>query len=186
MKYAVNRGIASYVKETIWFFVSFDESLNEVTQTFEMDIFLRFWNKENNQVEDRYWDSKFLGHTSYQHLLSSVKEGLKVFEIAKIVQLSMDGPNVSLKILKKLKEQRNEHGSLGLINLGSLIYTSLTVPSYPVLRQVHGIRKILLKSSFQLLKDTLAVSHDRPSSNYNSVQPGFLNCLYFNLIYLST
>ena len=39
--------------------------------------------------------------------------------MAKIVQLSMDGPNVNLKFLKKLKEQRNEHGSLGLINLGS-------------------------------------------------------------------
>ena len=60
MKYAVNRGIASYIKETIWFFLSFDESLNEVTQISEMDIFLRFWNKENNQVEDRYWDPKFL------------------------------------------------------------------------------------------------------------------------------
>ena len=56
LKYVVNHAIAPYVKEilknqvtdTVWFVVSFDESLNEVTQTSEMDICLRFWNKENN------------------------------------------------------------------------------------------------------------------------------------------
>ena len=74
LKCVVNHGIAPYVKEilknqvidTVWFVVSFDESLNEVTQTSEMDIFLRFWNKENNRVEDRYWDSTFLGLCSWQ------------------------------------------------------------------------------------------------------------------------
>ena len=39
--------------------------------------------------------------------------------MAKMLQLPMDGPNVNLKLLKKLKEQRNEFESPGLINFGS-------------------------------------------------------------------
>ena len=69
-----------------------------------MDICLRFWNKENSRVEDRYWDSKFLERTTHQHLLDSVHDNRKCFDMAKMVQLSMDGPNVNLKLLKKLKE----------------------------------------------------------------------------------
>ena len=56
LKYVVNHGIAPYVKQilknqvidTVWFVASFDESLNEVTQTSEMDMCLRFSNKKNN------------------------------------------------------------------------------------------------------------------------------------------
>ena len=50
LKYVVNHGIAPYVKEilksqvidTVCFVLSFDESLNEVTQTSETDNCLRF------------------------------------------------------------------------------------------------------------------------------------------------
>ena len=127
------------VKSSDWFVVSFDESLNDVTQTDEMDICIRFWNKENNRIEDRYWDPQFLGHTTHQHLLDSIQEGLKVFGMTKMFQLSMDGPNVNLKLLQKLKEQRNELESPGLIELVAAIYTSSMVPSKPVLKQVDGI-----------------------------------------------
>ena len=99
-----------------WFVVSFDESLNEAKQTSEMDICLRFWNKENNQVEDSYWDSKFLEQTNHEHILDSVHEDLKVFDMAEMIELLMAGPNVNLKLLKKLKEQRNKLGSPGLID----------------------------------------------------------------------
>ena len=86
LKYVVNHEILkNKVIDTVWFVVSFDESLNEVTQTSKMDICLQFWNKENNSVEDRFWDSKFLGYTTYQHLLESVHEGFKVFDNAKLV-----------------------------------------------------------------------------------------------------
>ena len=84
-----------------------------------MDICLRFWNKENNRGKERYWDSKILGHTTHQDLLDAVHEGLRIFDMAKMVELSMDRSNVNLKLLQKLKKQRNELGSRGLIDLGS-------------------------------------------------------------------
>ena len=82
LKYMVNHGIAPCVKDILrddvrksdWYVVSFDESMNDITQTSEMDICLRFWNDETNNVEDRYWDSEFLGHTTNQDLHDSLQD----------------------------------------------------------------------------------------------------------------
>ena len=50
-----------------------------------MDICLRFWNDETNKVKDSYWDSEFLGHTTHQDLHDSLQEGLKLFDMEKMV-----------------------------------------------------------------------------------------------------
>ena len=47
----------------------FDESLNEVTQTCEMDMYITYWNGNSNAVNVRYYGSSFLGHTTHQDLL---------------------------------------------------------------------------------------------------------------------
>ena len=114
----VNHGIAPYVKDILrddvrksdLYIVSFDESMNDIIQTSEMDICLRFWNDETNKVEDRYWDSEFLGHTTHQDLHDSLQEGLRLFDMEKMVQLSMDGRNVKLKLLQKMKDSTDELG----------------------------------------------------------------------------
>ena len=52
----VNRGIALKdilrvdVRKSDWYVVSFDESMNDKTQTSDMDICLRSWNDETNKV----------------------------------------------------------------------------------------------------------------------------------------
>jgi len=73
----INHGIAPYFKAILKekvtssdvFVISFDESLNPVTQTCEMDMYIRFWNMEKNEVQIRYWGSSFLGHGCHQNLL---------------------------------------------------------------------------------------------------------------------
>lgn len=104
---------------------------------------------------DNYWGPKVLGHNTHQHLLDSVvHESLKVFEMAKMVQLSMNGPNVNLKFFKKLKEQRKKLESPRLIDFGSchlhIVYGTLK----PCVETGGWNLKKLLKFCFQLLKDT--------------------------------
>ena len=52
--------------------------------------------------------------------------------MVKMVQVLMDGSNVNLKLFKKLKEQRNELGSPGLIDFGSCDLHIFMVPLNPV------------------------------------------------------
>ena len=128
--------------------------MNDITQTSEMDICLRFWNDETNKVEDRYWDSEFLGHTTHQDLHDSLQEGLRLFDMEKMAQLSMDGPNVNLKLLQKVKDSRDELGHSKLIDCDTCN-----------LHTVHGAFKAgseesgwnmkkLLKSCHKILKDS--------------------------------
>ena len=48
---------------------SFDESLNEITQTCEMDLIVRYWNNDAQKVDVRYWGSSFFGHATPRNLL---------------------------------------------------------------------------------------------------------------------
>ena len=58
LEYMVNHGIAPNVKDILrddvrksdWYVVSFDDSMNDITQTSDIDICLRFWNDETNKV----------------------------------------------------------------------------------------------------------------------------------------
>ena len=70
--------------------ISFDESLNKVLQKEQMDIIVRFWDKEKNKVSSRYLNSQFLGHTRAADLLQKFREALGKLNLANLIQVSMD------------------------------------------------------------------------------------------------
>ena len=93
--YETNYGLAPYFKTILndnlklsdIHVYSFDESLNDVTQTSEMDLYLRCWDD----------GSSFLGHATHQDLLAHFTDVVKELEQPKLYQVSMDSPNVNLK-----------------------------------------------------------------------------------------
>ena len=76
--------------------------------------------------------------------------------MAKMVEVLMDGPNINHKLLKKLKEQRNELESPGLIDLSSCNLQIICGAFKSCAEVSGGNLKKLLRLCFQLLKDTLA------------------------------
>ena len=70
MHYSINFELAPFFKSLLYedikkscsFVACFDESLNPVTKTCEMDIVIPFFNESKNLVESQYWNSNFLGH----------------------------------------------------------------------------------------------------------------------------
>ena len=114
LKHMTNWGIAPYVKEQLRnnigkaedVVVSFDESLNHTTQS--MDLLLRYWNNHDQQGKVRYLDSKFLTHTTNKDLVVEFNKSVDIINLAKIIQVSMDGPSVNLKFLQELVKHREE------------------------------------------------------------------------------
>ena len=84
---------------------SFDESLNDVTQTSEMDLYVRYWDVNASQFKSRCYGSSFLGHATHKDLLKHFGEITKDFSPSKLYHISMDGPNVN-KFLKKFIKLR--------------------------------------------------------------------------------
>jgi len=70
-----------------------------------MDLVVRFWNQEKNEVATRYLTSIFLGHATSDDLLQAFTSALsrQNLYIKRMLQVSMDGPNVNLKFLRELK-----------------------------------------------------------------------------------
>ena len=85
IRYVVNHGIAPYFKTILkdeillsdCFVVSFDESLNQVTQQCKMDLVIRFWNFTQNKIQVRFWNSVYFGHGTHVDLLKNFTDGLE-------------------------------------------------------------------------------------------------------------
>ena len=102
VSYIINHGLAPHFKQILkdgvgksdCYVVSFDESLNDITQTCQMDILIRYWDINDN-VKVRYWRYSFLGHSTHSDLLKHFNESLSGLD-------SMDGPAVNWKFFGTL------------------------------------------------------------------------------------
>ena len=136
--YVINHGFALYFKfllktsidrSDIFSFL-FDESLNEATQTSEMDLYVRFWYVSDNKVNVCYCGPSFLGHGTHQNLLSHFNDFTKDLDHSHLYRISMDGPNVNVKFNQEFSAHFKESNFHSLIDIGScsllIIHRSIT------------------------------------------------------------
>ena len=140
VKYLTNYGIKLYVKSLLdesiknseFFIISFDESLNKVTQDCDMDILIRYFDSTENLVKTRFYDSRFLGHSTHSDLLEHFNDMIKELNPNKLYQISMDEPSVNLKFYDKVAKERGENEQHVLINIGTCgIHTTHGATSSP-------------------------------------------------------
>ncbi|KAJ8043836.1 hypothetical protein HOLleu_11110 [Holothuria leucospilota] len=107
------------MKEEENYIIMFDESLNAVTNSKQMDIHVRAWNRCSNQVESRYYTSVFMGHGTADDMLTHFHEGMQGLHLQKIFQVSMDGPNVNWKFYRTLCDEIKKDFACQTFNIGS-------------------------------------------------------------------
>ena len=82
-----------------------------------MDFVVRYFNKD--RVTCRYLTSGFLGQTHAEDLKKKFEEGIKDLEKKKMLQVSMDGPNVNWKLYDSIVQEQSENDDYpDLIDLG--------------------------------------------------------------------
>ena len=59
------------MKKSEIYVYSFNDSSNEVTQTCEMDLSIRYWDVIDNQINVRYCGSTSLTHGRHQDILNN-------------------------------------------------------------------------------------------------------------------
>ena len=77
----------------------FDESLNSKTQTCEMDVIVRYWDKDLELVKSRYLGSSFLGHARAKDLLEHLSKLTEEISSSEVFQVAMDSPSVNHNFL---------------------------------------------------------------------------------------
>lgn len=129
--YTISYGLAPFFLNQIFdvlssctdLVIGFDETLNKVSQRQQLDVCVRFFDDTKQEVRSAYIGSAFLSSTRAVDLLDGLKSCLKSNPVllTRVIQVSMDGPNVNLKLAKdlttELRVQRGE--TFELLNLGS-------------------------------------------------------------------
>ena len=165
LKYLTNFGIAPHFKELLtrelakveMLVVGFDESLNETTQSCQMDFHVRYWDSIDMQVKVRYWGSKFLGHSTNLDLADKFSDEIDPIGLHKILQISMDGPSVNHKFYQEIVKRREEleiHNKM--IDIGSCGLHIIHGAFKTGIKSTNWNAEKTLRGSYQLLHDTPA------------------------------
>ena len=85
--------------------VSFDESFNAGLQMCQIDVVVQFWNDKTGLAETKYFDSQFFRRPTAQNLFDSLYESMSELEKNKLLQLTMNGPNVNWNVLDLLDDK---------------------------------------------------------------------------------
>ena len=100
--------LKSQVDESPILVILFDESLNQITQTCEMDVILRYWDINGNTVKFRYWGCAFFGHAKHDDLFKQLNEATKELDEQKLYQISMEGHSVNWKFYGEVVDAREK------------------------------------------------------------------------------
>ena len=106
--YYLNYGIAPYfqsilvdeIQKSEYYAPSFDESLNLVIKMGQMALAVNCWDDVLNRLCTQYLDSTFVGHSWSNDLLEHFLLGLQSLDKAKLIQVSVNDPNVNWAFLK--------------------------------------------------------------------------------------
>ena len=110
--------LVDMVRSTACYSISFDECINRISQNEQMDFIIRYWDGNTNKVAERYLGSEFLGHATAVDLLTHFKQGISRLDPKRLLQVSMDGPNVNWKFYTDLTKERNSEELPQLLNIG--------------------------------------------------------------------
>ena len=162
--YYLNYRIASHfrsilvdeVQKSEYYSASFDESQNSVIQMGQMDLVVNYWDDVQNRVCTWYLDSTFVGHSRSNDLLEHFLLGLQSLDKVKLIQVSMDGPNVNWAFFEELRNFRDENDMNKLLPTGSCGLHSIHLAFKTGENSTDwGVKKIL-KAVYQILHDSPA------------------------------
>ena len=112
-----------------------------------------------------------MGHATHKDLLEGFNSSVSDLDLSKMIQLSMDGPNVNWKFARTLSKGRTENGLSDLIDIGScplhVINGAFQTGS---MASSWNLKKIL-KAEWQIIHDSPARREDFMSVTSSSVFP---------------
>ena len=83
-----------------------------------MDICLHFWDIKATKVTTRYYSSSFLAHATAFNPFDSSTDTLGESMLSKVLQVSMDGPNVNWTFFDMLITELDEKFDPSLLEIG--------------------------------------------------------------------
>ena len=145
--------------------------MNEVTQSCQMDVSIRYFDEDDKQVKVRYLDSCFLGYSTNVDLFEQFTNLVNELNPNRILKISMDGPSVNLKFLQNFQDHREANKEPLLVDISSCGLHAIHGTFKAGLRSTDWMRKEVLNSAYHILYDSLAQRDHYQTVTSSSVFP---------------
>ena len=113
-----------------------------------------YFNDDTGLVETKYFDSAFLKYLNSENLREKLLQSLSDLKLEKLLQISMDGPNVNWDVLKRHCQYREEKelaqlviiGSCGLHVVNGAFRTGMMETDWDIHKVLHAVWKLFDES----------------------------------------
>ena len=158
------------LKDATCFVISFDESFKVELEKEQMDFIV--WYFKDGEVKSRCLSSRFLGHTIAKDLKRAFEECTEKLNLKKLIQVSMDGPNINWQMLDLILEDRNSNETYpNLLDVGSCSLHVIHGAFRTGMKQTGWGIDLLLKSLCSHLHETPARREDYTKMRGSEVFP---------------
>ena len=138
-----------------YYSISLHESVNDITQTCQIDVHVCYWSSSKNQICVCYLDSKFIGHAAANDLLENFSDIINSVDGGKrMIQISMDGLSINWKFFNLLQKDRVKKEQHNLIDIGSCSLHIIPSAFKTGAESSGWNMKAILKGMFTILHDT--------------------------------
>ena len=128
-----------------------------------MNILISYFDDIESMVKVCYLTSNFIGHSTHTDLYQEFSSALKEFDGNKLLQISIDGPNVNLKFLDAIAKNRDANEQHKLIFIGTCGLHVIHGAFKTGAESADWKMKKILKAAFQILHDSPAKREDYKS-----------------------
>ena len=94
------------IQSSPFFSVMLDESLNRIFQEEQMVVQIQYWNNALGLAWTRYFDSQYMLRPNANNLVEALENSLINLNMARMIHLSMDGPNTYWAVFEKIQQNR--------------------------------------------------------------------------------
>ena len=132
---------------------------------------MRYFDVLEMKVSTRYVASVFLGYSRHTDLYNSFTSMTDELCKDKLVSLSMDRPNVNVKLLQVIQDYRKDKGSPHLLDIKTCGLHTRHESFKTGIEKSEWEMKSLMKASFNILHDSPAGRNDKESVTKSSKFP---------------
>ena len=144
------KNLIAAIKKSPYFTLHFDESMNKILQTEQMDACIRFWCEKSNMVKSRYLDSAFFNRPNAVNIADGIDNVIKPLSKEAMISLGMDGPHTNWSVVKIIQERRKDDGvpclesigSCGLHVVSGSLQTGVQKSSWPLKKVLQSMWKL--------------------------------------------
>ena len=161
--------LSKKLKKSEYYVIGYDESIIEQAQNCQMDILIRYFNKDGKQV--KIFGFTFSWAFNSVGLFEQFTNAVNELNPNCILQISKNSPSVNLKLLQKVQDHMEANKQPQLVDINSCELHTIHGGFKAGVQSTDWMLKEVLNSAYHILRHSPALRNDCQAVTGSSVFP---------------